>query len=79
MTHIVNPKDYPSKKAFKEAVEKDQSKVYCYDPSIFGGAVSGNPVDILHKTGKPFTVTNHPKRSWFAEVKNGKDGKVKVI
>ncbi len=73
MTHIVQ---YPTKKAFKEAIEVNPNKVYCYDPSIFEGACSGSPVEIL-KTKSYFTVTNHPKRSWFAHVEL-KAGKVIV-
>ena len=70
MTHIVN---YPTKKAFKEAVETLNGMVYCNDPSIFAGSCSGTVKYILEQKAY-FTVTNHPKRSWFAEVslKNGK-------
>lgn len=75
MTHIVN---YSTKKAFKEAVEKDESRVYCDDPSMFGAVWAGSPRFILNQTGKAFTVTNHPKRSWFAEVILTKDGIIKV-
>lgn len=66
MPHIVSPSRYPSKKAFKEAVAADPSKVYVEDPSFFS-PVSGTVVEVLEKAGG-FTVTNHPKRSWFAAV-----------
>ena len=64
---------HKTKKAFKEAVKEDPTKVYLSDPSIFPGAMSGMVSEIL-KVKDSVTVTNHPKRSWFAEVKNGKKG-----
>lgn len=72
MTHIVSPSKYPSKKAFKEAVAADPAHVYVDDPSIFD-PVSGS-VSYVVSRKQDFTVTNHPKRSWFARVytKNGK-------
>lgn len=75
MPHIVSPDRFKTKKAFREAVEADPSKVYVEDPSIFA-PVSGTVASVLDSL-EWFTVTNHPKRSWFAMVKrNG--GKVKV-
>ena len=75
MTHIVSPARFPSKKAFKDAALANPEKVYVEDPSIFPGSISGNVAVVV--AGSPphgFTVTNHPKRSWFARVylKNGK-------
>jgi len=75
MTHIVSPSVYKSKKAFKEAVAKAADLVEVYDPSIFN-PMSGNVYDVAKAKGM-FTVTNHPKRSWFAQV-NYVNGKVKV-
>jgi len=73
--------DYPTKKAFKEAVAADPSKVYIEDPAImkewqvFG--VSSFTLNRLQPS-QSITVTNHPKRSWFAEVKCTGDGVYKV-
>lgn len=71
MTCIVS---YPSKKAFREAVATDPSTVRIEDPSII------NPrsytIDQL-KEGEVIFVTNHPRRSWFANVKRS-GGKLKV-
>ena len=75
MTHIAS---YPTKKAFKEACMKAYSdkspidgqyrgKVYVDDPSLFN-PVSGDVANVAKVKGS-FTVTNHPKRSWFACVK----------
>lgn len=75
MTHIANPMRYKSKKAFREAVALDPSRVYLDDPSLFN-PVSGSVEDIVKVLGS-FAVTNHPKRSWFAAV-NLKNGKVVV-
>ena len=77
MTHIVSPTRYPSKKAFKEAVLKDPTRVYVDDPSMFN-PVSGNVQEVAEKAPRNhFAVTNHPKRSWFAAV-SLVNGKVKV-
>jgi len=69
MTHISSIK---TKKAFKQAVTKEPSKVSLNDPSMFS-PISGSVVFILERKGS-VTATNHPKRSWFASisVKNGK-------
>lgn len=86
MTHIVPPSLYPTKKSFKLAVMNSLqtspidgqriSRVYVDDPSMFAGAMSGDVVTVAMAKGM-FTVTNHPKRSWFACVKY-KDGKLTV-
>lgn len=67
MTHIVSPTKYPTKKAFREAVAKDPSRVYLEDPSIFNPC-SGS-VKIVTENRDSITVTNHPKRSWFAAIR----------
>jgi len=69
MTHITNK--YQTKKSFKEAVKANAKNVFVSDPSVVG-AVSGS-VEFVAETLKYFTVTNHPKRSWYAaiELKNG--------
>ncbi len=75
MTLQVNIKKYPTKKKFKEAVLNDPTKVFLNDPSIFQNA-TGFVSDIMTYRDS-ITVTNHPKRSWFAEVKIAKRGKYK--
>lgn len=72
MTHIA---DFPTKKAFKEAVEDTDGDVWVDDPSIFS-PVSGFVKDVVTE-GRAIVVTNHPKRSWFAEVKLV-NGQIKV-
>ena len=72
MTHIVS---FKTKKAFKEAVSRDPRAVYVDDPSIFSPC-SGSVEHVVKMMGM-FTVTNHPKRSWFACVEE-KNGVIKV-
>lgn len=73
---------YPTKKAFKEAVAADPSKVLITDPALmpewrqFG--CEQFTLDRVQVT-QHFTVTNHPKRSWFAEVRCTGDGQYKVL
>ncbi|MGD2249527.1 MAG: hypothetical protein PVF58_14065 [Candidatus Methanofastidiosia archaeon] len=68
MTCIVN---FKTKKALKEAV-KNGKTVFISDPSIVC-PYSGR-LQLYMETHKRCCVTNHPKRSWFAEIvkKNGK-------
>ncbi len=73
MTHIV---PYPTKKAFREAVIAKAGLVYVADPSTFNpcpGYVCDVVTDICS-----ITVTNHPKRSWFAAVRRDRAGNLKV-
>jgi hypothetical protein len=70
MTHISTHK---TKKALKEAVKEDPTQVFLNDPSIFPGAISGSVAHIMSQRDS-ITVTNHPKRSWFAQIKNTKNG-----
>lgn len=74
MTHIVN---FPTKKAFREAVARDASRIWVNDPSIFPGACSGYLPEVIKTLGH-FTCTNHPKRSWFARVSGAANGTFKV-
>lgn len=76
MTHIVSPTKFKSKKAFKEAVMADPQNVFVEDPSLFN-PYSGN-VEAVFKIKGAFTVTNHPKRSWFAAVECNKNGDIIV-
>lgn len=66
MTHIVSPDRFKSKKAFKEAVKANPHAVDVDDPSLFS-PVSGS-VAFVASRQREFTVTNHPKRTWFARV-----------
>lgn len=61
--------NYKTKKQFREAVEKDASNVLIIDPSIYQPVNGGQPfpVSALESDDKIY-VTNHPKRSWYAEV-----------
>lgn len=75
MTHIVNPSMYPSKKAFKEAVKNHPHRVMIHDPDLFN-PIEGSVEYVMSKRST-ITVTNHPKRSWFAQItKNDKGIKV---
>lgn len=75
MTCIVkNIIKYPTKKALREAVAAGEI-VSFEDPSIF------NPRWFTTYTmakGTTEVVTNHPKRSWFAQVTKDLNGKVVV-
>jgi hypothetical protein len=71
MTCIV---EYPSKKAFREAVATAPESVPIHDPSIVNER-HFKASDI--KEGEVIFVTNHPRRSWFANVKRS-GGKLKV-
>lgn len=81
MTHIVSPSKFPTKKSLREAV-KAGTRVYVTDPAIIG-AINGELREVLalceqrgDKHG--FTVTNHPKRSWFAQITRNAKGEVVV-
>lgn len=78
MTMIVN--GYATKKALKEAVMIGKHPTFIdpsFDPSWrkFGKEEFGL-LDV--PVGQSFTVTNHPKRSWFAEVKRVAESKWSV-
>lgn len=70
--------DYPSKKAFKEAVMIDPEQVFVTDPSFFFPLAGTIPYVLNMNENKEFTVTNHPRRSWFARVYINKNGIIKV-
>lgn len=71
MTCIVN---YPTKKAFREACASAPKKIWLEDPSVFI-PYSGSLMEYVHNNGTT-VVTNHPKRSWYAQV--SQDGSVRV-
>lgn len=64
MSHIVCQS--MTKKQFREKAINTPDRTWVDDPSIFS-PVSGTITDVLMHKGE-FTVTNHPKRSWFARV-----------
>jgi len=76
MTHIayVNHKFGKdiTKKMLKETIKENPDQVYFNDPSIFPGAWSGGASQM--EVGQKLVCTNHPKRSWFAQVVRTEDG-----
>jgi len=78
MTHIAQ---FPTKKAFKEAVEKDPDKVFISDPAVVGpvsGRVSTVLATLIARGEHHFVVTNHPRRDWYGNVKLDRSGKIVV-
>lgn len=73
MTHIAS---YPTKKAFAEAVRADPSKVYVDDPAIV--RPNGGRLTSVLAQDDCITVTNHPKRSWYARVFLNRSGSIVV-
>ncbi len=59
---------YKTKKALKEAVLNDPTKIYIDDPS-FINPKSGYIPEVIEQNTRGIAVTNHPKRSWFATIK----------
>lgn len=75
MTCIVNPNHFPSKKFLKECVTKDPGVVEIIDPSI----INPRTFCVTHlQPGEEVVVTNHPKRSWYAQVGRKADGTLYV-
>lgn len=75
MTCIVSPSRYPTKKALREAVAKEPARVWIEDPSIFAPrSFSAAEIGL----GLCEVVTNHPKRSWFAQIVRKPDGSLAV-
>lgn len=72
MTCIVN---FKTKKQLKEHVAT-YGDVDIHDPSIFQSYV-GRARNYI-KSGRHCTVTNHPKRSWFAQLVINSQGKLMV-
>ena len=74
MTCIVSPKRYPTKKAFREAALAGD-KIWIEDPSFF------NPRYFFSDDippGRTEVVTNHPKRSWYAQIGRKPSGELFV-
>jgi hypothetical protein len=68
MTCIVQ---YDTKAAFKKAVAEDPKRVSIYAPALHGERTfTADTIPV----GTTEYVTNHPKRSWFAAIKNTAKG-----
>jgi hypothetical protein len=76
MTCIVSPQSYPTKKALRLWVLKDPDCVTIHNPSMFTTLTSFSANQI--GPGQEYTVTNHPRRSWFAQVGRKADGTLYV-
>jgi hypothetical protein len=74
MTLIV---DYETKKALKEAVKSEPEKVWITAPGLHKGSEQGYLPSVLEKHAL-LTVTNMPKRSFFANIKRNKKGIIVV-
>ena len=74
MSMYTDPYNFPTKKAFKEAVEVSRATVYLYQPGPFG---TGN----ITKAGK-FTVEGpkYPQpHKWYATVTTDETGRVITV
>lgn len=68
--------DFDTKRAFRYAVGQHPHQVFVKNPAPFEpfyGSLSH-----AMRTREMITVTNHPKRSWFAQVTRRPDGSIKV-
>lgn len=77
MTCIVSAKHYPTKKALRLWVQTDPAVVRIENPSLFTTTRFFSASDI--KPEEQFTVTNHPKRSWFAIIGRKPTGELYVL
>lgn len=68
MTCIVS---FASKKALREALKSGNENFWITDPSIFNPRTF-RPGEM--SLGEKVVVTNHPKRSWFAEIRRTEKG-----
>ncbi len=77
MTHITSAKTKKDLKVKAASYNEDGlfANTYFSDPSVF------DPQSYTFHTlpvGKSITVTNHPKRTWFASISKLPSGKVQV-
>lgn len=71
MTMIVQ---FPTKKALKEMAASEPALVHVQDPSFFDKPYGEYfRLDVM-KVGSKIVVTNHPKRSWFAQIERTDKG-----
>jgi len=64
MTHTVNPGQFKTKKILRDTLAAGRA-VFFEDPAI------ANPrpkYSTEMQMGESLTVTNHPKRSWYARI-----------
>ena len=59
-----------------DAVKADPTRVYLDDPS-FIRPDSGSVAELMSRNNL-ITVTNHPKRSWYVQIKRNADGTIKA-
>jgi hypothetical protein len=74
---LTNGSKNKTKKALKDAIKADPSKVYMYDTSAFGSKFSG-PANALPE-GVCFNVVGpdpYSRRDWYASVYKGRNGMV---
>lgn len=71
--------DFPTKKALKDAIAADPTKVYIYPTSEFNATIPGT-LDIMDK-GHKYQVTGpnpYTNRKWYATVEITQDGRIRV-
>lgn len=68
MTHKVSPMLYPTKEAFKAAVEKNPSQVYLNSLDIVDESLSGTAQAVAFWYEAPILVTNHAVSGWTAYI-----------
>lgn len=66
-----------TKKELKKLLEVNPSAVWLEDPSVFEPNPFAGPASRL-PVGQRVVVTNHPRRTWFAEIERRPDGSFKV-
>ena len=66
-----------TKKELREKLRTSPGDVHFEDPSIFEAEPFCGPADRL-PVGSRFVCTNHPRRSWFAQVERLEDGSFRV-
>jgi hypothetical protein len=72
MTCTVDPDKFPTKKSFRQALLARED-ITITDPSVFEPRVF-TTADM--QPGQSEFVTNHPKRSWLAQLVKLQDGRI---
>ena len=76
MTHIVDPLIKTKKQLREEIKNGYAARIYMHDPAIVNPD-SGTIPGLVDRHGSIF-CTNHPKRSWFAEITRDRNGNLIV-
>ena len=78
MTHIVPP-TIKTKKELKEEIKAGR-RLYFQDPSLFNPQSweVNSTSNLSLPKGSTIYCTNHPKRSWFAQITRKQDGTYRV-